>query len=435
MLCCPHGLSSRRAWRSPLIMLCVLAAMAGCGGHADGNGSPPPPSTLQAIVEGCDHISVNDNGKVIYVVLGRACAARAAPVQVKLGLGATPDAALANAAVASLKEGDEIAQLLIPGLGARRVGLFHAGSWRMLPNENSWSGRDGAGLLSFKGYLYLLGGWLYGPTTSEVWRTSDLVHWELVTVAPWPPRHGSGWLVHDGRMWVIGGDLLDDVWSSADGVQWVQERAQAPFGKRYTPNAASVGGYIVVYAGQYWGPVEWCYARPDCYAVGPRDVWRSRDGRQWELTTAEAPWGGRGLIHGSIVHNGEIFLVGGGLKVTPPNERYSQTLTEFSDIWSSGDGVHWTRRAERFAFVPRTHFSVLSTKAGCFVSDGSVGTQANVSNDLFFASDCINFQPVADTPPLQKRHASSLADLNGSLVILGGPSTDAPGTAIWQYFP
>ena len=152
--------------------------------------------------------------------------------------------------------------------------------------------------------------------------------------------------------------------------------------------------------------------------------------------TAEAPWEGRGLIHGSIVHNGEIFLIGGGLKVTPPpNERYAETLTEFSDIWSSGDGVHWTRRAERFAFAPRTNFSVLSTKAGCFVSDGSVGNQANVSNDLFFASDCISFQPVADTPPLQKRHASSLADLNGSLVILGGPSTDAPGTAIWQYFP
>lgn len=87
------------------------------------------------------------------------------------------------------------------------------------------------------------------------------------------------------------------------------------------------------------------------------------------------------------------------------------------------------------AFPGRTHFSVLHTDKGCFVSDGSVGKQDNLSNDLFFASDCVHFERLPVPPALPLRHASSLADFNGSLVLLGGPDYGTAGTSIWQYFP
>jgi hypothetical protein len=367
--------------------------------------------------------------------MARTCEPSAGARSIKLGMGFDADLVGVPTVDLVLTPGEEAASVVVPGLGVRRVGLFHAGQWRSFPNTDAWRPRDGAGLLHFKGDLYLLGGWLYGPTSSEVWKTADLVHWELVTVAPWPGRHGAAWVVHDNRLWVIGGDLNDDVWSSHDGLNWTQEAEHAPFGERYTPNAASIDGYIVVYAGQHWEPVHWCITRPDCVAVGRRDVWRSRDGRQWELVNANAPWAGRGLIHGTAVHDGRIFLIGGGLKVTPPGERYAETSAEFGDIWSSPDGAQWTREIEHFSFLPRTHFSVISTPIGCFVSDGSVGRQANLSNDLFHAPDCVNFAPVPELPPLQNRHASSLAYFNGSLVILGGPGDYSPGTQVWQYFP
>ncbi len=313
---------------------------------------------------------------------------------------------------------------------SRRLLLVRQGTWRMYPNNSNWAARDGAGLLFLDGELYLLGGWIHGPTSNEVWKTRNLHEWTFVGHAPWPPRHGAAWLVHEARMFVIGGDLLDDVWSSADGVTWSKEAEKAPFGPRYTPNAASIGGYIVVYAGQHWEPVEWCVYQPDCRPVGPRDVWRSRDGRSWERL-ADAPWDGRGLIHGSLVHAGEIYLVGGGLKAPPPNARYAETRTEFADVWSSPDGSQWRYRGTMDH--PRTHFSVLSTLEGCYMSDGSVGTQANLSNALFFASNCIDFAPVAVPAEMPVRHASSLASFNGSLVVLGGPG--GSGTSVWQYFP
>lgn len=425
----PRGALGRWAAAACLAATTLLSA---CGGGGD---DPPPVMTLQADVAGCTNAVVHDSGHVVYVVLDRACEASATPRRVTLAMAEETVVGATAPATLDLAEGNEAEAVTIPGLGTRRVGLFRTGTWRMFPNTDSWSGRDGAGLLFFKGELYMLGGWEYGPVTSMVWKTRDLEHWEFVTEAPWAGRHGAAWLVHGDRMWVIGGELLDDVWSSADGLNWVQEAEHAPFGERYTPNAASIDGWIVVYAGQAWGPVPWCNQRPDCYAIAPRDVWRSRDGRQWERIVETAPWEGRGLIHGSVVHDGEIYLIGGGLKVAPPNARYQETAVEYSDIWSSRDGIRWTRRLETFAFPARTHFSVVHTPKGCFVSDGSVGTQGNLSNDLFHAPNCVNFAQVPDTPPLQNRHASGLADFNGSLVIMGGPDTFAPGTAIWQYFP
>jgi hypothetical protein len=90
--------------------------------------------------------------------------------------------------------------------------------------------------------------------------------------------------------------------------------------------------------------------------------------------------------------------------------------------------------AATLPFPSRTHFSVAQTSSGCVVSDGSVGTQNNVSNDLYFASDCLDFHDLADRP-LPPRHASAVKEFNGTLVILGGPPAGSAGTAIWQYVP
>ena len=341
----------RRVFRL-LSAVAIGALVSACGG-GDTPTTPPAPTS-----QGCPSADIADSGSVIYVI--GDCA------QVTYG-GIT------------VLAGQEVV------IGGKRIGLFKPGQWRAIDNP-PWQQRDGAGLLVFKGELYLLGGWLLGPTTSEVWKTRDLINWKLVTVAPWPGRHGAGWLVHNDRMYVIGGDLIDDVWSSPDGVNWTQEATGAPFGKRYTPNAASIDGWIVVYAGQYWAPEDWCGGEPDCVAMSRRDVWRSRDGKDWEKV-GDAPWAGRGLIHNSVVHNGSIYLVGGGLKAVPPGERYAETVVEYNDIWTMAKDGTWSR-AGTFDF-PRTHFTVLETPHGCFVVGGSVGTQGNLSNDLLYAPDCL----------------------------------------------
>lgn len=377
---------------------------------------------LKISIAGCDNYKSNISGQVIYVVVGEMCNFREAEV------------------VFSNKKDEISARLLILkektikiSNQSFRVTLVKENSWRSIANQDSWSPRDGAGAVVLDGKVYLLGGWNHKTVVNEVWATDDLKTWNRLPDAPWQPRHGAGWVVHKNKMYVVGGDLIDDVWTSTDGVDWILLASQAPFGERYTPIVHSNGEHIYLYGGQYWTTVWWCSNRPDCLPAAPKDVWRSKDGAIWEKVIADAPWTGRALIHGSLFFDEEIFLVGGGLKNA--TGRLSETYAEFTDIWSSRDGVTWQKKTDNMGFLGRTHFSVLSTSHGCYVSDGSVGLQSNVSNDFFYAQDCLHFEQMEVPVDLPARHASSLFEFNGSIVVLGGPIAGGSGTAIWQYFP
>lgn len=308
------------------------------------------------------------------------------------------------------------------GAGGEQQQIQPEKSWTS--SEAPWLQRDGAGLLALGDYIYMLGGWLHGPVTSEVWRTSDLKNWELIAVAPWAPRHGSAWLVHDNRLWVIGGDLYSDVWSSPNGIDWVLETEIAPFGPRYTPNAASLNGEIYVYAGQTWSP-EWVGT-----AIGYKDVWKSSNGKDWTLVTDNVPWSERALIHGSVVKDGYIYLIGGGLKqVTDPANPFSETIVERADVWRTQNGAQWEKITDDFGIKPRTHFSVTASDEGCWLSDGSVGTQSNLTSELYFAKDCAHFTSIETPENFIPRHASSVLASNGRIIIAGGFGA---GSTVWQ---
>lgn len=363
--------------------------------------------------------SITNN--IVYVTIGDSCKEPFVRIRVAYG---------SNEAIESVSIGSSVSLKL--GDKAFKIETFAEDSWREIENKNSWTPRDGAGVVLFKDKVYLLGGWNHITTTNEVWVTEDLFNWSRLPDAPWEPRHGAGWLVHNERIYVIGGDLISDVWHTEDGFNWIRATFNAPFGERYTPIVHSYKEYIYLYGGQYWGPVRWCYNRPDCFPVGLNDVWRSRDGVTWEKVT-DAPWSGRGLIHGSLVFKDEVFIVGGGLKNA--TQRYSETYAEFPDIWSSKNGAQWVKRRDSLSFPSRTHFSVLATSDGCYVSDGSVGTQINLSNNLYFSPNCIDYSEIFVPEKLPIRHASSIFEFNGSIIIIGGPPLGNSGTAIWQYFP
>lgn len=80
--------------------------------------------------------------------------------------------------------------------------------------------------------VWIIGGGKYHTPSSgtlgfnDVWRTTDLVHWErVIEHAPWDGRIYHNVAAFDGRLWVMGGlagdgRLLSDTWYSADGRNW-----------------------------------------------------------------------------------------------------------------------------------------------------------------------------------------------------------------------
>jgi hypothetical protein len=257
---------------------------------------------------------------------------------------------------------------------------------RCVTMEAPWRPRDGAGALSFRGGLWLLGGWRpreAGPSgpagvvdpafegttwtvDSEVWRSDDGGStWRCVQArCPWPGRHTAGYAVHNDRMWVIGGDIYTnsaDVWSSADGINWQCHTTDAPWAGRVLPYVTSFDGALWLMGGQalpqfaHHGAADTAFHRgATTLAVAEQqqqgdgdggggekfyaDVWRSVDGAHWERIVEHAPWGPRGMIGSpGAVQDGYLWLFSGGTYETPQhNER------KFcNDVWRTKDGVEW----------------------------------------------------------------------------------------------
>ena len=147
----------------------------------------------------------------------------------------------------------------------------------------------------FDGRMWLMGGWFNGrlpghSASGEVWSSTDGVNWTMATKqAGWSPRIAAGAVAFKGRMWILGGtenyyfgddaSLKNDVWSSADGKEWKRETASAP----WSPRAYHAA---VVHDGKLWVLGGGNYV-PKYHASN--DVWSSPDGVNWQQVTDQRP--------------------------------------------------------------------------------------------------------------------------------------------------
>jgi hypothetical protein len=70
------------------------------------------------------------------------------------------------------------------------------------------------------------------------------------------------------------------------------------------------------------------------------DVWKSRDGIHWEAATTNAPWAPRA---GAVVvaKGGYMYLLGGEDGFLCDPSRPDRCPPYFNDVWRSRDGSHW----------------------------------------------------------------------------------------------
>lgn len=306
--------------------------------------------------------------------------------------------------------------------------------WVCVTEQAAFAGRDGAGALTFKGKMWLLGGWnpkdkVNFPQicNSEVWCSTDGKTWEEVCEqAPWEGRHTAGYAVHRDRMWIVGGDCnqghyQNDVWSSADGVHWERVADRAPWADR-------VLHYTVVHNGKIWvigGQSMPAFAPSE--EIFYRDVWCSEDGATWTQVLDEAPWAHRGMIGGSAVFQGRIWILGGGTYDTPKIPRRNF----FNDVWRSSDGVRWEQSAAAAPWVPRQYHDVavwddkLWVMEGCYCEAAvqsmelAKGKGSWNRNDVWYSADGATWTELPNTP-WAPRHAASVFVYNDALWMVAG---------------
>ena len=211
-------------------------------------------------------------------------------------------------------------------------------TWESRP-KTDWGQRYGMQFAFFRGKLWMLGGMRsWDDFRNDVWSSENGTEWKQVVMnAPWSKRRGHSVVVFDNRLWVIGGALssglpdktptefANDVWSSADGVEWRLENAQTTLLFESGLSAVAFLDQILAVSG-----------------VG--QVWSSKNGKDWRQIARDLPWAGNGGS-GISVFDGKIWVLGG---------------INRNDGWSSIDGRQWTREFSTAPWSKRnTEYSVV----------------------------------------------------------------------------
>jgi hypothetical protein len=197
----------------------------------------------------------------------------------------------------------------------------------LICNNEVWSSQDGA--------------------TWVLKKPNTFLSKDLASETDWEGRHTAGYVVFKGRMWIVGGDCnqgcyQNDVWNSADGMTWNCVSRNVPWAPRCLHHTLVFKDRIWVIAGQtvpQFAPAD---------EVFYNDVWNSADGVNWQKVIDKAPWPARGAIGGHVVFNGRIWILGGGRYDTPqtPIRKLFNDVWSSADgvNWTQHKDAPWEKR-------------------------------------------------------------------------------------------
>jgi hypothetical protein len=289
--------------------------------------------------------------------------------------------------------------------------------------------------------MWLLGGWNPGdkkhfPRTcnNEVWSSTDGAAWtpekpnsfldkSFDPGRDWEGRHTAGYVVFKDRLWIVGGDVNQghyhfDVWNSADGKSWshVNKGQPVPWGPRALHYTVAFRDKIWVLGGQTIPNIA------KAEEVFYRDVWNTTDGFNWERPRPREPfWTARGMIGGSIVFKGRLWVLGGGTYDTPKTPKRNF----YNDVWSTADGVTWQRHLEHAPWAARQYHDVAVFDNRMWVLEGYSGSNRN---DVWHSADGVTWHQVPGTP-WRPRHAASVFVHNNVLWIVAGNNMESD---VWK---
>ncbi|MBI2503509.1 MAG: cadherin-like beta sandwich domain-containing protein [Candidatus Latescibacteria bacterium] len=274
-------------------------------------------------------------------------------------------------------------------------------TWVRVQEHCSWSPRDSAGEVVFKGRMWLFGGYTPG-LVADVWSSADGADWRQEGEIP--SKSGINipvnW-VHGGRMWVA--DNEGSLFASADGAHWERVNDQTPWKGRYATGGAVFAGRMWVLGGKSAGTLH-------------HDVWSSADGVQWTLETAKAPWSPRQVFSMLAVHRDQLWLVGGGITSYHPFKAYRE-------VWSSPDGRNWAKMLDEAPWPGRIWSTVLSYKNRLWLLGGFRAEPTwNNFADTWYSADGVQWRELVCPEGWSARHELSAYVFAGKLWVVGGNS-------------
>ncbi len=101
------------------------------------------------------------------------------------------------------------------------------------------------------------------------------------------------------------------------------------------------------------------------------DVWSSKNGVDWELLTADAPWAARAGLS-SVVFKGELYVMGGSYVDDPAIGGTGERVV-LNDVWKSRDGVEWVQLTDAAPSAARAGAAVVVKDGYLYLLGGEFG--------------------------------------------------------------
>jgi len=203
-------------------------------------------------------------------------------------------------------------------------------AWDRLSKDFLTPHRTEFSLAVFNNRIWIIGGYYLENEQylSDIWYSEDCVNWtQAVYRSSFSGRMKAGAVVHKDKLYLIGGigeggKLLTDVWSSTNGIDWIQISHENPFPNERTNKVFSLGDNIVLFSEKH-------------------GVFISADGKEWSNASQNDLVINRRDF--SIIKKDDVlYLTGGELLFE------DQSYTEYAnDIWTSEDGINWTKKGPR----------------------------------------------------------------------------------------
>jgi hypothetical protein len=267
---------------------------------------------------------------------------------------------------------------------------------------------------------------------------SDGDNWIMSTSGAWEKRAGHISLVFDNtnddidnpKMWVMGGakdssTLLNDVWYSEDGENWIQATDNAGWAERWC------------FSGVVFDDTDDRIHNPKMWIMGGQssglgylnDVWYSEDGENWIQATDNAEWSIR-YSHSCVVFDNKIWLIGG----------YNGNTYYQYDVWYSEDGVNWIEQDIVNGFGARySHSCVVFDNTNDDIDNpkiwilGGFDESLLCRNDVWYSEDGVNWIQATDNADWSIRSYHSNIVYDSKMWVMGGGDLNWGNTGILYY--
>ncbi|MBQ4804889.1 fibronectin type III domain-containing protein [Aquimarina sp. MMG015] len=282
--------------------------------------------------------------------------------------------------------------------------------------EPPFPDRDSHATLIFNDKIYLIGGGLStgGARYNDVWVSENGKEWTELTTGPkFTARLWHSAVVFNNKIWIIGGNAayssgneLNDIWSSEDGDTWIQENANPTFAPRYGHRALVYDNHIWVFGG-----------RDVTISFSREEVWKSADGINWTLVTDSANFGAASFD--VVVFNDKMWKIGGrgsGVFSSTNGENWQEEINEpafgrlrfqhscavldgklwlfsgyndthlnppITDAWYSNDGKEWFLSSDNIGFQAVNFTSTAFRNTIVIIGGATGGSGRNAVNDIY----------------------------------------------------